>query len=135
MSFINWSSNLSVSVAEIDQQHQKLVGLINELHDAMKQGKGKEVLGKIVNELINYTATHFSLEERYFAKFSYPETGIHKLEHADFVKKVTAFKNDFSNGKTILSVEVMNFLSDWLQKHIQGTDKRYTQCFNEHGLK
>jgi hemerythrin len=135
MGLIKWDDSLSVNVAKIDQQHQKLVLMINELHDAMKQGKGKEVLGKIVNGLISYTATHFKTEEDYFNQFGYPETDSHKKEHIAFVQKVSEFKDGFEKGKLSLSIEVMNFLSDWLQNHIKGTDKKYSQFFNGKGLK
>jgi hemerythrin len=73
MAMVTWNDNLSVNVAEIDLQHKKLVGLINELFDAMKIGKGKDVTGKILDGLISYTATHFTQEERYFDKFGYPD--------------------------------------------------------------
>jgi len=135
MALINWNDSLSVNIAEIDQQHQKLVLVINELNDAMKQGKGKDILGEIINGLINYTATHFKTEEDYFFQFGYPDMENHKKEHTAFVQKVTNFKEGFEKGKLSLSIEVMNFLSDWLQNHIKGTDKRYTRFFNEKGLR
>jgi len=65
MALISWNDNLSVHVGEIDRQHQQLIKMINDLDDAMKQGKGKEVLGKIVKGLSDYTAYHFSTEERF----------------------------------------------------------------------
>lgn len=135
MALIQWDVSFSVKVAEIDQQHQKLVSMINELNDAMKQGKGKDVLGKIVNGLISYTATHFNTEEKYFDRFGYPETDSHKKEHAAFVKKVSEFKDGFEKGKLGLSIELMNFLSDWLKNHIKVMDMKYSQFFNEKGLK
>jgi hemerythrin len=135
MALIQWNDTFSVKVAEIDQQHQKLVSMINELNDAMKQGKGKDALSKIINGLVSYTVTHFNTEEKYFARFGYPETDSHKKEHAAFVKKVSEFKDGFEKGKISLSIEVMNFLSDWLKNHINGTDKKYSQFFNEKGLK
>ncbi|MGA2938094.1 MAG: hemerythrin domain-containing protein [Syntrophobacteraceae bacterium] len=63
MALIQWNDSLSVNVVDIDKQHQKLVGMINELNDAMRQGKGKDALGKIVNGLIIYAGTHFKTEE------------------------------------------------------------------------
>ncbi len=135
MALIQWDGSFSVKVAEIDQQHQKLVSMINELNDAMRQGKGKDVLGKIINGLISYTATHFNTEEKYFDRFGYPETDSHKKEHVAFVKKVSEFKNGFEQGKLGLSIEVMNFLSDWLKNHIKLTDMKYSKFFNEKGLK
>ena len=135
MAMITWNNNLSVNVIEIDMQHKKLVAMINDLNDAMKIGKGKEAIGKILNDLIVYTATHFKTEERYFAKFGYPDTADHKKEHAAFVQKVNEFKDGFDTGKVTLTIEVMKFLSDWLFKHIMVIDKNYSKFFNEKGLK
>ncbi len=135
MDLINWSDSLSVNVAEIDQQHQKLVAMINELNDAMRQGKGKEALKHIVSGLISYTGTHFKTEEQYFDRFGYPDADSHKKNHADFVQKVMEFNNGFEKGKFGLTLEIMNFLSNWLQTHIKGTDKKYSKFFNDNGLK
>jgi hemerythrin len=135
MAVMQWNANLSVGVAVIDNQHQRLLAQINELSEAMKQGKGKEVLGKILTNLISYTVTHFQAEEKYFDLFRYPETSIHKREHVAFVKKVSDFKEGFEKGKLSVTIELMDFLSDWLKDHIQGTDKKYTQFFNAKGLK
>lgn len=134
MALIEWRADLSVEVAEIDRQHQKLVAMINDLHQAMSEGKGKERLGDIVNDLVSYTNVHFKTEENYFAKFGYPDTAAHKKEHAAFVVKVSEFKSGFENGELSLTLEVMQFLSKWLRTHIKGTDKKYTQFFNDKGL-
>ena len=135
MALITWNDSLSVNVAEFDQQHRKLVALINELNDAMSVGKGKDVLGRIVNDLVAYSKTHFKAEEKCFARFEYPDTFNHRREHVIFIKKVAQFKSGLENGKLPLTVEVLSFLSDWLKKHIMGTDKKYSQFFNEKGLK
>jgi len=135
MALIQWSDSLSVNVGEIDRQHQKLIAMINELNDAMRQGKGKEIVAKIINGLITYTGTHFKFEEQYFDKFGYPDKDNHKKAHSDFVRKVSDFKTGYASGKVGLSMDIMNFLSDWLQTHIKGTDKKYSAFFNEKGLK
>lgn len=135
MSLIRWNDNLSVNIKVIDQQHKKLVDSINELNDAMKLGKGKEVMGKIINNLISYTATHFRTEEKYFAQFGYPDLANHKKEHDAFVQKVSEFKDKFEKGRIMMTIEVMNFLSDWLKNHILVTDKLYVEFFNAKGLR
>lgn len=134
MAIIQWNDSLSVNVALIDGQHRKLVMMINDLHDAMRQGKGRNVLGRIVSGLMDYTRIHFKTEEGYFDRFGYPDSSTHKKEHSDFVKRVSEFKEGFDKGKLGLSVEVMNFLSDWLKKHIKGSDKKYGPFLNENGL-
>jgi hemerythrin len=135
MPLIQWNDSLSVNVSEIDKQHQRLVQMINELHDAMLQKKGVSVLGPLVDGLIKYADTHFKEEEKYFVRFAYSETAAHKKLHADFVTKVLDFKKKFEANTVGLSMEVMTFLSNWLQGHIKGEDKKYTACFNANGLK
>ncbi|MDX9715318.1 MAG: bacteriohemerythrin [Dissulfurispiraceae bacterium] len=135
MAFITWSEELSVNVQEIDQQHKKLVHMINELHEAMKQGQGPQTLGEIINRMSSYAVTHFATEENYFGQFGYPGTTLHKKEHSAFIKKISEFKDGFENGKLALTIEVLNFLKEWLQNHIKKTDKQYSLFFNEMGLK
>jgi hemerythrin len=135
MALIQWSSELSVRVEEIDKQHQKLISMINQLNDAMRQGKGKEVAGKIVDGLVSYTQVHFAAEEKYFSKFGYPETEKHVREHREFARKAAEFRNDFANGKLTLTTQIINFLSDWLKHHIRGTDQKYVPFMLQNGLK
>jgi len=134
MAFLEWDDSFSVKVGEIDNQHHELVNMLNNLNGAMKTGKCKDNLGGILDEMVDYAATHFAFEERYFDQFDYLKSFTHKKEHAKFVKKVLAFQDGFENGHTILSLDVMTFLKEWLVNHIKGSDKEYTQCFNENGL-
>lgn len=131
---VEWDDSFSVNVAEIDLQHKNLVAMINELSDAMAHGKGSHVLGKIIDDLIDYTKTHFETEEKYFEQFGYADTDRHKEEHLDFARKVGEFNEKFTAGEVALSIEVMVFLSNWLQNHIKGSDKAYGPFFNENGL-
>ena len=135
MALIQWNDSFSVNVAEIDRQHQQLIGMINDLNDAMRQGQGKAVMGKIINGLVNYATTHFITEEKYFDKFGYPEAISHTKEHTDFVIKVSVFKNEFEKGNIALPLQIMDFLNDWLENHIKGADKKFGPFFNEKGLK
>lgn len=135
MPIITWNDSLSVNVDEIDEQHKILIKIINRLFDAMKEGKGTQVIGRTVEELHNYTISHFGSEERYFDQFNYPDAANHKKQHAIFVKKIEDLKADLVGGKTGIPIDVLNFLSDWLTNHIKGTDKKYSHLFNEKGLK
>lgn len=78
MAFVNWNDSLSVGIVEVDNQHKKLVGMLNDLSEAMKARKGNEVLGKIISDVVAYTRTHFAVEEKYFAQFCYPDAAEHK---------------------------------------------------------
>lgn len=134
MAFIQWDESYSVNVAEIDQEHKKLLDLTNQLHDAMRNGQGKLVVGNIINELLKYTETHFRNEEILMEKAGYPGLASHKLVHKRLVDQVKDLAEKANNGNLSLSLEVMNFLKDWLVEHIKGTDKNYSSHLNKHGI-
>lgn len=135
MPFIAWNDEMKVNIAEIDAQHQQLVSMINQLHEEMKQGKAKTILGSVLENMIAYAGTHFQTEEKYFRQFYYPETGVHVLEHQSFVKKVSQFKKEYDEGKQALSLQVMEFLAGWLKNHILNSDKRYGPFLNSKGMR
>lgn len=135
MPLIEWNARLSVEIEEIDQQHKQLVKLINDLDDAMHEGKGKVVIGRIISSLLQYARSHFATEEKYFSQFGYPDAPAHVQEHVSFISKAMAFKKDFDEARMGLTISVMDFLSDWLQDHIKGVDQKYGAFFREKGLK
>jgi hemerythrin len=134
MSLIEWTDSLSVGIEEIDKQHKRLIELINELHVAMRERRTRDVLGNIINGLKDYAVIHFSTEEKYFDQYNYLKSGSHKREHMAFINKVIAFKAGFDKGKLMLSMEIMDFLKDWLVNHIQKIDMAYASFFHEKGL-
>ncbi|MCX7909680.1 MAG: bacteriohemerythrin [Ignavibacteria bacterium] len=134
MSFITWNDSYSVGVAIIDNQHKRLVNIINELNDAMGAGKGKEVLGKVLFELIQYVNTHFKTEEEYMIKYQYDEYEQHRYEHEKLTDEVKRFYEDFNSGKAVLSIQIMNFLRNWLMDHIIIKDKKFGKFLNEKGM-
>lgn len=135
MALINWSNNYSVNIKDIDDQHVKLVNLINDLHSSMKVGKGGESLQRVVSELVSYTKYHFSFEEKLMSRHNYPDISQHKILHSNFTKKVDEFENELKNGNSFISQEVIMFLKSWLINHIKGTDKSYSTFFNKAGVK
>ena len=72
MPLMTWTDKLSVGVGVIDEDHKKLVGMVNELYDAMQAGQGRDSLGRILNGLVQYTKFHFAREEKCFAQTGYP---------------------------------------------------------------
>ena len=134
MSLFKWTDDLSVNIKEIDRQHKMLVDNINELWRAMKDGEAREVIGGILKGLVDYTKVHFTYEEDLMEKHGYPGLAHQKKTHQIFVQKVSDFEEKNKQGKFMLSIEVMNYLKEWLQKHILVTDKKYTAFFNEKGV-
>lgn len=126
MPIMKWVDDYSVQVDELDQQHQKLIELINLLHDEMRQGKGRESLGRILEKLIEYTRIHFATEEDWMARAGYAGLAAHREEHRALTRQVEDLQNQHRAGSRTLSLDVMVFLKDWLVNHIQKTDQKYT---------
>jgi len=124
----DWNNNYSVGITSIDAQHQNLFRLASELHGAMSAGQGKAACGRILDRLVQYTETHFAHEERLMRLNDYPELAAHKAEHDDLTKQVKQFQTDFQAGRTTITVQLLQFLKNWLERHIQGSDKRYAPC-------
>ena len=124
MAFIDWNEKLSVSVSELDEEHKKLIGMINSLHDAMKTGKGKDLLAKILDEMTQYVLKHFANEEKLMLKYEYPEYKQHKAVHDDFVKTVGELRKKH-DAQLLQAGQLMKTLQDWLVSHITTVDKRY----------
>ncbi|GEM_PF-250448 len=129
-----WTNHLTIGINEIDNQHKQLVSLVNQLHRAMKAKAGATESGKILEKLAQYTVSHFAYEEKLFAEHNYPDSENHKKHHQALVEKVTRFQKDFASGKAGLSMDLMNFLTDWLKNHIMETDQAYAPFLQEKGL-
>jgi hemerythrin len=135
MALINWSDSYSVKVKQFDDQHKKLISMVNELHDSMKIGKGKEILGKILTGLVQYTELHFRNEEQLMKQHGYPGYENHKKEHNMLVVQVSDLHKQHQQGNTPITQNVLLFLKEWLNNHIQGEDRNYGPFLNGKGIK
>ncbi len=134
MDFFKWEDSYSVGVRKIDEQHKKLFDLINQLGNAMITGKGRDIISKLLKELKDYTVYHFTDEEKLMEDNGYPELLSHKDIHKNFVNKIKDFEKKNEEGNLSLSVDLFNFLKDWLKGHILGTDMKYKEFFKSKGI-
>jgi hemerythrin len=134
MALITWDQSYSVKVAELDGHHQKLFFLLNTLHDAMRAGKGSSVIQSIVEELANYTHTHFQREEVLMEQTKYPGLDVHRAEHQKLMAKVSEYKAALDKGSGVNTSAVLEFLREWLAKHINRMDKAYASHLNASGI-
>ena len=117
-----WSEKYATGHAEIDSQHMRLVSMINELHEALSEGKGKKTSSGILERLVEYAGYHFKTEEKLMQKWVHENMGIHINEHRAFLSRVLEMSRDLDNGEYMVSIELNEFLKEWLSQHILGTD-------------
>jgi hemerythrin len=135
MAFMAWTKEISVGVTMMDDDHKKLIDIINELHDGIVAGHKKEILAAVLDKLVDYTKFHFTKEEELLLKTKYLAVSSHKLEHASFVSRITNLQDRFKSAPVVmLDLELMSFLRNWLLTHIQGSDKKYGPRINASGI-
>jgi len=126
MAFITWKEGYSVGSDEMDAQHQKLVAMINKMYEAMTAGKGRAEVNGIVKEMIDYSKFHFDAEEKLMKQYRYPGFNEHIKEHHAFIAKALDYEKQIAAGVFTISIEITNFLKDWLTNHILVNDKAYS---------
>jgi hemerythrin len=123
MALMDWGPVPQVGYRDIDDQHMRLVELVNELDDAMRAGKAHDMLEHVLTELVNYTVFHFAFEEELMDRYQVSSTETHKAEHRQLVADVADFATAVRAGTGTVSTDLMAFLRDWLGTHILKTDK------------
>jgi hemerythrin len=135
MSPMTWTEEMSVGVKELDEDHKKLICMMNEVHDAVLSNLPKAELRHVVDELVSYTSVHFAREEDLFGKTGYSNAVEHTNEHDRLLAKVLRLQAGFNAGfMSTISAEVMQYMKNWLFRHILEYDKAYGPHLNTNGV-
>ncbi len=129
-----WSDQLNVGIEVIDQQHRRIVEYINQLDDARSNGYSREEIGYLINDLVDYTISHFGFEESLQEEANYPFSKSHKKVHDLFAQRVSDFQTRFNKGEDV-SKALNSLLVTWLFNHIKRDDADYVESVRRHLLK
>ena len=132
---IKWDSKYSVNVSMIDEEHKKFIDIINKAADIQKYDNNSRAITEILIEMTTYAQEHFRTEETYMLNFEYYDYKSHIDEHNNFSKKISNYCSKLMNRDLEVIDRVLEDLKQYLVNHIQVTDKKYADCFNENGLK
>lgn len=132
MAYLTWSDDLAVGNTFIDNDHKKLIEMVDRLHELMHEGKGKDVIHKVLRNLISYTQEHFRREEDLMRNIRFPGFLEHKEEHEKLVAQVIDLQTKFESGTATLSIQVLHFLRDWLINHIGKSDMALAAAAHGH---
>ena len=129
-----WDDSFNVGIQEVDEQHRVLVSLLNKLHVAILGHHGKQTSRDILNQLAEYTRTHFLLEESLMRLTHYPGFDIHKEQHESLIKQVVDLQTKLDQENITITFELLHFLKNWLMQHINESDQRFGKHFKTAGL-
>lgn len=123
MELITWREMFETGYIRVDNQHKHLVQLINDLSKHIGSKNNESQIRLVFLELFEYTVIHFSMEEMLMKEFDYPDYMKHKDEHSQFIIQIKDFKEKYLSGDAKVNVKLLNYLKEWLLKHIMCTDK------------
>lgn len=129
MTYLDWSEDLVTGIEVIDGQHRRIVDMINQLH-LVQQGAEPQKVGQVIDELVDYTISHFAFEEAMLEEAGYVFTKAHKRVHEVFIKRVHEYRARFIQGEDITE-ELKGLLGRWLFGHIRNEDKNYVTAVSE----
>jgi hemerythrin-like metal-binding protein len=134
MVLFTWTQKMSVGMAKIDKEHQGLFDIMNQLHEGMLAGRGNDTLRSVLASLAQYTKVHFADEEALLRLHAYPRLAEHLKLHATFRAKLSELETQAKSGAVALSISTLDFLRDWLSKHILGIDMQYKDFLASKGV-
>lgn len=126
MELVAWDDKMSVGVGVLDDDHRRLLDMFNGLLEYGVAKRNREALSTLLADLRAYTDEHFAREEEYLERSAYPGLEEHKAAHRFFVDEVDKLCHDVDGGnETMLRIDLILLLKDWLIEHIQSTDMQY----------
>ena len=131
---IQWKEEYSVGITHIDQDHKKLINLLNQFTIAYDHAMSEDFEREALEELVNYTVYHFNREEDLMREHGYPDFIAHQEKHQEMIKQVGNFVELYNEKGHDALKEISEYLTVWLINHINGTDKEYTQYLNDRGV-
>lgn len=125
---------MSVRIGTLDVQHQEMVELLNEMHDAVLAGADRQIMRGLLQRLKQHCTEHFETEERLFEQYEYPGRVAHKGKHDEMCEQVQSVTREFEAGQPVLTETLVKFLQTWLDHHIKGSDRLYASFLNRKGV-
>jgi hemerythrin-like metal-binding protein len=125
LDYFPWKEDYSVGVFEIDSQHRKLIAILNRLHAELWEERVTEAVKASIDEMLEYTMTHFKAEEALMARYGYPALAGHRAAHEKLAGEVLSLRMKMDQGKSVNPLELVAFLKEWLTNHILTEDKAY----------
>jgi len=129
-----WSNDYSINVAEIDEQHKKLLEHVNKLHAGVEAQIDKQVLHQLIVDLYEYTVFHFAFEEKLMKQHGMDHIKTHHEEHKLMLEHLKDVCNAMSDGKRPAFYSEYDVSDDWFLAHIKGSDQKMGAFLNSKGV-
>lgn len=130
MNIFIWDDKKSVGIDEIDNQHKRLVALLNEVYEIAATNFNRSRITGILSELHNYTMHQLSAEEEVLRQINYPFIDDHAALQESISRELDRYIDTFTHNPDGELVSLLGFLTDWLHEHITEVDRNTYFGFN-----
>ena len=135
MPLITWKDDFSVGVASIDDQHKKLIDMINRAEKSAMDSNDADELSDLIMDMNAYARSHFAHENQLMETHGYPDAAGHMAMHDAFAKRAMPFQDSGLDNDALDPVAIFKYLAQWLNKHILETDMELGRFLNERGVR
>lgn len=134
MEKISWTDKFSVGVERLDEQHRRLVGMINRLIDGHLAGEGGASLSELLADMAEYAREHLAMEEELLRRYRYPHLDAHLAGHDSFRENVAQFCLATNLGVEAIPENILRYLREWLLHHVLEDDMAYRPFLLQRGV-
>lgn len=125
-----WDVSMTTGVPSVDSEHKELFRQVEALNQAMREGKGRNEIGKILNFVGDYVVSHFANEEKAMDQYRCSAAQANKQAHNQLIAKFKELQNRFESvgASSVLTLEIHDTLKNWLVQHIRQIDTQLLAC-------
>tara|TARA_Y100000294_G_scaffold75127_1_gene70785 strand:- start:79 stop:486 length:408 start_codon:yes stop_codon:yes gene_type:complete len=134
MPLIKWLDKYNINIEDMDDQHKKWIGCINRLYEAKQAEKDIDLILKLLDDVIDYTETHFIQEEELIKQHGYKDYDNHKAIHDSLIRELMTLRQRFGTKSQNLPTKVLQLLNNWVVDHIMKVDRKYGVYLNSKGV-
>ena len=134
ITLVEWSDELILGQVQIDEHHKQLINILNKCYASLMLHDNHQELAFVIGELRDYTHYHFETERMLMETLGYPESDSHLAAHDKFTSTILEFQERSESGESLVAMDVLMFLKEWLVAHIQETDVAFVAFLKAKGV-
>ena len=124
MALIEWRKEFEVGIPDVDHEHQELIKLINDLHDAVQGENATISVMDFLGEIYSHVSAHFALEEKIMRTRKYDQYTEHKADHERLLDELRDIMDDYEENAYFSDAEFAGQVERWFTEHFKTKDAR-----------
>jgi hemerythrin-like metal-binding protein len=120
---LQWTEEDSVYVPELDEEHQAMYRLAQDLRHAVVEGEPPVNLALKAQCLADEVADHFRHEEGLMREARYPQVEWHKRQHATARAQLATLAASIHTGEPAAIFDSLEAIAKWMRDHTGIADR------------